>query len=92
LHIQTAIVDLVPEKENIVTTRLVVQSDEVGCLGGRDGALSDIQKMSGADVHILPKEELPSCLSDTDEIVQVCPYSNFTLQLRAHTHLLHLYL
>nr|GMC67045.1 RNA-binding KH domain-containing protein RCF3 [Ipomoea batatas] len=71
LHIQTAIVDLLPEKENIVTTRLVVQSDEVGCLGGRDGALSDIQKMSGADVHILPKEELPSCLPDTDEIVQI---------------------
>ncbi|CAH9110167.1 unnamed protein product [Cuscuta europaea] len=71
LHIQTAMVDLVPEKENIVTTRLVVQSDEVGCLRGKDGVASEIQSLSGAVVQILPKEELPSRLSKTDVIVQI---------------------
>ncbi|VFQ99255.1 unnamed protein product [Cuscuta campestris] len=64
LHIQTAIVDLVSEKENIVTTRLVVQSDEVGCLRG----VSEMEKINGAVVQILPKE---SGLSETDVIVQI---------------------
>ncbi|XP_009802956.1 RNA-binding KH domain-containing protein RCF3 [Nicotiana sylvestris] len=71
LHIQTRIVDLVPEKENVITTRLVVQTDEVECLGGRDGPLSDMQKITGATVQILPKEELPPCVSGTDEIIQI---------------------
>ncbi|KAK4362927.1 hypothetical protein RND71_018168 [Anisodus tanguticus] len=71
LHIQTRIVDLVPEKENVITTRLVVQTDEVECLGGRDGPLSDMQKITGATVKILPKEELPPCVSGTDEIIQL---------------------
>lgn len=71
LHIQTRIVDLVPEKENVITTRLVVQTDEVECLGGRDGPLSDMQKITGATVKILPKEELPPCVSRTDEVIQI---------------------
>lgn len=71
LHIQTRIVDLVPEKENVITTRLVVQTDEVECLGGRDGLLSDMQKITGATVKILPKEELPPCVSRTDEVIQI---------------------
>ncbi|KAL3342292.1 hypothetical protein AABB24_026356 [Solanum stoloniferum] len=71
LHIQTRIVDLVPEKENVITTRLVVQTDEVECLGGRDGLLSDMQKITAATVKILPKEELPPCVSRTDEVIQI---------------------
>ncbi|KAL3373951.1 hypothetical protein AABB24_005756 [Solanum stoloniferum] len=71
LHIQTRIVDLVPEKENVITTRLVVQTDEVECLGGRDGLLSDMQKITGATVKILPKEELPPCVSRIDEVIQI---------------------
>lgn len=74
MHIQTRIVDLLPEKGYIITTRLVVQTDEVECLGGRDAPLSDM-KLAGATVKILPKEELPPCLSSTDEIVQVCQFS-----------------
>lgn len=71
LHIQTRIVDIHPEKENIVTTRLLLQSDEIGCLDGKDGSLSALKKIAGADVHILPREELPMCISETDEILQI---------------------
>ncbi|XP_059304558.1 RNA-binding KH domain-containing protein RCF3 [Lycium ferocissimum] len=71
LHIQTRIVDLAPDKENVITTRLVVQTDEVECLGGRDGLLSEMQKITGATVKIVPKEELPPCVSGTDEIIQI---------------------
>ncbi|CAN4085692.1 unnamed protein product [Withania somnifera] len=70
LHIQTRIVDLLPKKENVITTRLVVQTDEVECLGGRDGPLSDV-KITGATVKILPKEDLPPCVSRTDDIIQI---------------------
>ncbi|XP_059629001.1 RNA-binding KH domain-containing protein RCF3 [Cornus florida] len=71
LHIQTRIVDLAPEKENIITTRLLVPSGEIGCLEGRDGSLSEMKKLTGANIQILPREELPVFVSETDEIVQI---------------------
>ena len=78
MHIQTQIVDLVPDKDNIVTTRLLVSLSEIGCLEGRDGSLSEMKRLTGANIQILSREELPSCISGPDEIVQVCylvPYS-----------------
>ncbi|XWS50333.1 hypothetical protein CRYUN_Cryun12cG0079100 [Craigia yunnanensis] len=71
LHIQTQIVDLVPDKDNIVTTRLLVPSSEIGCLEGRDGSLSEMKRLTGANIQILSREELPSCVSGPDEIVQI---------------------
>ncbi|XP_061957133.1 RNA-binding KH domain-containing protein RCF3-like isoform X2 [Populus nigra] len=70
LHIQTRIVDLVPDNDNITTTRLLVRSSEIGCLEGRDVSLSEIERLTGATIEILPKEKLPSYLSGIDEIVQ----------------------
>lgn len=77
LHIQTRILDLVPEKENIITTRLLLSAGEIGCLDGRDGFLSETKKMTGADIQILPRESLPQFVSGNDELVQVCclPFS-----------------
>ena len=72
LHIQTRIVDLVADKDNIITTRLLVPSSEIGCLEGRDGSLSEMESLTGATIEILPKEMLPTYLSATDELVQVC--------------------
>ncbi|XWS48588.1 hypothetical protein CRYUN_Cryun13aG0089500 [Craigia yunnanensis] len=71
LHIQTQIVDLVPDKDNIVTTRLLVPSSEIGCLEGRDGSLSEMKRLTGANIQILSREELPYCVSGPDEIVQI---------------------
>ncbi|GKV25579.1 hypothetical protein SLEP1_g34994 [Rubroshorea leprosula] len=71
LHIQTRIVDLIPDKDNIITTRLLVSSSEIGCLEGKDGSLSDMRRLTGANVQILPREEFPPCVSGTDEIVQI---------------------
>ncbi|KAK1399428.1 RNA-binding KH domain-containing protein RCF3 [Heracleum sosnowskyi] len=70
LHIQNRIVDIVPEKQNVITTRLLVPSSEIGCLEGRHG-LSEIRKTSGADIQILPREELPACVSENDELLQI---------------------
>ncbi|XP_021274413.1 RNA-binding KH domain-containing protein RCF3 [Herrania umbratica] len=71
LHIQTQIADLVPDKDNIITTRLIVPSSEIGCLEGRDGSLSEMKRLTGANILILSGEELPSCVSGPDEIVQI---------------------
>ncbi|KAI7744846.1 hypothetical protein M8C21_029841 [Ambrosia artemisiifolia] len=71
LHIQTRILDLVPDKENIITTRLLLSASEVGCLDGRDGFLADTKKMTGADIQILPRENLPQFVSVNDELVQI---------------------
>lgn len=71
LHIQTRIIDIVPEKENIITTRLLLQSDEIG-------PLLEVGKIGGANIEILPREELPAGVSGTEEIVQVC-YSIFPI-------------
>ncbi|KAD4584201.1 hypothetical protein E3N88_21802 [Mikania micrantha] len=71
LHIQTRILDLVPEKENIITTRLLLSAGEIGCLDGRDGFLAETKKMTGADIQILPRENLPQFVSVNDELVQI---------------------
>ncbi|KAJ4954639.1 hypothetical protein NE237_011422 [Protea cynaroides] len=71
LHIQSRIVDLGPDKDNIVTTRLLVPSSEIGCLEGRDGSLSEMRRLTGANIHILPREELPVYVSGADELIQI---------------------
>ncbi|KAM7267668.1 hypothetical protein ACFE04_009834 [Oxalis oulophora] len=71
LHIQTRIVDLVPDKDNIVTTRLLVPSYDIACLEGRDGSLSELIKLTGANLQILPREELPTFVSGTHELLQI---------------------
>ncbi|KAK4793412.1 hypothetical protein SAY86_023847 [Trapa natans] len=71
LHIQTHIVDLLPDKENIITTRLLVPSRDVGCLERNDGFFSHTRKLTGATVQILPREQLPSSVFVAHELVQI---------------------
>ncbi|KDP45554.1 hypothetical protein JCGZ_18179 [Jatropha curcas] len=71
LHIQTRIVDLVPDKDNIIKTKLIISSSEIGCFEGRDGSLSEMERSTGANIQILPREKLPACVSDADELVQI---------------------
>ncbi|XP_071709997.1 RNA-binding KH domain-containing protein RCF3-like [Rutidosis leptorrhynchoides] len=90
LHIQTRILDLVTEKENIITTRLLLTAGELGCL---DGFLSEAKKMTGADVQILPKENIPQFVPVNDELVQIVgeikaareALVEVTLRLRSYT-------
>ncbi|KAL5736926.1 hypothetical protein ACOSQ2_031714 [Xanthoceras sorbifolium] len=71
LHVQTRIVDLASDKDNIITTRLLVPASEIGCLEGRDGSLSEMRRLTGANIQILPREEVPACVSGNDELVQI---------------------
>ena len=73
LHIQSQIVDLGPDKDGVITTRLLIPSNQTGCLLGKGGAIiSKMRKQTRANNRILPKEDLPPCALDSDEMVQVC--------------------
>ncbi|KAJ4842333.1 DNA replication factor C [Turnera subulata] len=71
LHIQTRIVDLYADKENSIRTRLLVPFGEITCLEGRDGSLSEMERLTGAKIHIVPKDKLPACVSGGDELIQI---------------------
>lgn len=71
LHVQTRIVDIVPDKENFVTTSLLIPSNEIGCLEGKDGSFSEIRRLTGANIKILPRDQQPMFISGSDEIVQI---------------------
>lgn len=60
------------ESAKQATVRLLVPNNQIGCLLGRGGKV--IEKMrtdTGAQIKILPKDQLPSCAMATDELVQI---------------------
>lgn len=62
------------ENEIIVTTRLLVSNNVVGCLLGKKGDI--IQRLRGetrANIRVLPADHLPPCAMSSDELVQVSP-------------------
>ncbi|KAE9587247.1 hypothetical protein Lal_00004831 [Lupinus albus] len=71
LHIQTRIVDLVLDNDSTITTRLVVPSNDIECLDGKDASLLEIKRLTGANIQILPREERPLCVAKTDELLQI---------------------
>ncbi|KAK9665227.1 hypothetical protein RND81_14G099100 [Saponaria officinalis] len=70
LHIQTRIVDLIPDKDNIVTTRLLIPSSETECFNDL-GSLAEMKKLTGADIEILSRDKLPAFVSSNDALVQI---------------------
>lgn len=57
---------------NLVTTRLLVPNNQIGCLLGKGGKIIEqMRDETGAQIRILPKEQLPGCALPTDELVQV---------------------
>ncbi|OIW14572.1 hypothetical protein TanjilG_32914 [Lupinus angustifolius] len=52
--------------------RLLVLSSQVGCLIGKGGSvIKQMSADSGAQIRILPKDNLPVCASASDELVQI---------------------
>ncbi|XP_048327375.1 KH domain-containing protein HEN4 [Ziziphus jujuba] len=55
-----------------VTARLLVPSDQIGCVIGKGGQIvQNIRSESGAQIRILKDEHLPSCALNADELVQI---------------------
>ncbi|KAJ7542078.1 hypothetical protein O6H91_07G013500 [Diphasiastrum complanatum] len=72
LQVQNRIADLTEKEGNSITSRLLVPSANIGCLLGRGGnIISEVRKMTRANIRILPKENLPRCALESDELVQI---------------------
>ncbi|XP_077234104.1 KH domain-containing protein HEN4-like [Tasmannia lanceolata] len=60
------------DKGTPVFCRLLVASNQVGCLMGKGGAIiSEIRKVSGTGIRILGGDQVPKCASENDEVVQI---------------------
>ncbi|XP_041004478.1 KH domain-containing protein HEN4-like isoform X2 [Juglans microcarpa x Juglans regia] len=55
-----------------VTARLLVPSDQIGCVIGKGGQIvQNIRGETGAQIRILKDEHLPPCALSSDELVQI---------------------
>lgn len=52
--------------------RLLVPSSQIGCLLGKGGSIvSEMRKVTKANIRISPKDEPSKCSEENDELVQV---------------------
>lgn len=59
-------------KGSPVSARLVVPSNQVGCLMGKGGSIVlEMRKASGAGIRIMGSDQIPKCASENDQVVQV---------------------
>ncbi|KAJ1377414.1 K-like proteiny domain [Sesbania bispinosa] len=55
-----------------VNAKLLVPSDQIGCVIGKGGQIvQSIRSETGAQIRILKDEHLPSCALSSDELVQI---------------------
>ncbi|KAJ7958855.1 KH domain-containing protein [Quillaja saponaria] len=73
LRVQTRIVRAIPDsKEQSVLARILVSSNQIGCLLGKGGSvISEMRKLSGAHIRIIGKDQVPKFASEDEEVVQV---------------------
>ncbi|XP_051117526.1 KH domain-containing protein At4g18375-like [Andrographis paniculata] len=58
--------------ETVVTARLLVSNNTVGCILGKKGdVIQRLRSETGANIRILPVEHLPACAMSGDELVQI---------------------
>ncbi|KGN43749.1 KH domain-containing protein HEN4 [Cucumis sativus] len=59
-------------KGSPVVARLVVPSNQVGCVLGKGGVIiSEIRKVTGTNIRIISSDQVPNCAAESDEIVQI---------------------
>ncbi|XP_061370842.1 KH domain-containing protein HEN4 [Gastrolobium bilobum] len=55
-----------------VAARLLVPSNQVGCLLGKGGIIvSEMRKETGASIRIIGTDQVPKCASENDQVVQI---------------------
>lgn len=68
-----------------VVARLLVHSQQIGCLLGKGGfIISEMRRATGASIRIFTKDQVPKCASHNDEVVQVIVCAGFLLQCSCH--------
>ncbi|ERN14218.1 RNA-binding KH domain-containing protein RCF3 isoform X1 [Amborella trichopoda] len=73
LRVQSRIFKAAPDsKEKNLVCKVLVHSNQIGCLLGKGGAIiAEMRKSSRAHIRILAKDQIPKCASDNEEVVQV---------------------
>ncbi|XP_038700196.1 RNA-binding KH domain-containing protein RCF3 [Tripterygium wilfordii] len=74
LRLQPRCSDKVERDSGIIsfTTRLLVPTSRIGCLIGKGGAIiTEMRRLTKANIRILPKDDLPKVASEDDEMVQI---------------------
>ncbi|XP_042393517.1 KH domain-containing protein HEN4-like isoform X2 [Zingiber officinale] len=67
------------EPDDIVTARILVPKNQVGCLLGKGGnIIQQLRTDTGANIRILPSDHLPRCAMGSDELVQVSGVPSIT--------------
>ncbi|TKY65165.1 KH domain-containing protein [Spatholobus suberectus] len=60
------------EERNHVAAKLLVPSDQIGCVIGKGGQIvQSIRSETGAQIRILKDDRLPPCALSSDELVQI---------------------
>nr|GMC52002.1 KH domain-containing protein HEN4 [Ipomoea batatas] len=58
--------------QGMVVCRLLAPTSLVGCVLGRGGKIVErIRNETGAQVRVLPKDQIPHCASQGDEVIQI---------------------
>ena len=79
MRLQSKCSDKVERDSGLVsfTTRLLVPSSRIGCLLGKGGAIiTEMRRMTKANIRVLGKDNLPKVASQDDEMVQVKIHNN----------------
>lgn len=65
------------EKGSECAIRMLVWSDQVFAVLGKDGSeIKEMESVSGARIVVVPRDELPLCVSASDEMIQVIIETN----------------
>lgn len=64
--------DLDEQTTQVVTVRMLVASDQIGCVIGKGGqVIQNIRSETQAQIRVLSNEHLPPCALSSDELLQV---------------------
>lgn len=78
LRVYSRLTEAGVEKGSAVTARLLVPSQQIGCLLGKGGnIISEMRRATGANIRIFLKEHAPKCAQPNDEVVQVFSFFFF---------------
>ncbi|KAH7835434.1 hypothetical protein Vadar_026120 [Vaccinium darrowii] len=60
------------EESQQVMVRMLVPSDQIGCILGKGGqVIQNMRAETGAQIRVISGEHLPPCASNSDELVQI---------------------
>jgi len=61
-----------PDSNDNVVSRLLVSTNQTGCVLGKGGAIiAEMRKLSGAQIRVLSKDQIPKSVPENDDVVQV---------------------